>query len=1454
MNALLMPRPDPGPLQRMRMSLLKALRKVTSGPAQLTLYALAAGALALSVGTPLPPVLAVLASSVGANALYDILKKVAEGQDGDTEALETQLHRVALELKTRDFLEDDAQQRAIGGLIRDTALLKQAVEHAEYATLVAISHQSEGHAVLIQALHSDLVYISDFLTRILAQQAEQATRDQVEKLDRRLENLLGALQEQVTRSTQPRPAQGPVRVLWIHESETRDPGIDRIQAALHAHGFALLEPALHVSEPFPHRVENWRSVLGSADRVLIVLDELRVLSETTRDALADALAACKPVTVVWRGQEPLAFPPDVERVERVIFRTGQDEAMPLADLIQRLSAPPTIVGRLLEVPALPPRRLPRPAELAHLHALIIERRGRTTSYQTSHITLLEGMGGIGKSFLAAAFAQACPTRTAFPDGIIWISVGQQPNQGHLYQRIGVALGDNPANYPTDEGTCRVRIQNTLRGKRCLLILDDLWDLPTGRAFQDLVVGTDTDLLITTRNLKIREALGAAACRVDLLDQVQSIDLLQVLTGRLDPGYADVAEALGGLPLALKLAGARMAKEGLTAAAFRARFDRVSRLYTDRRAMERKDRQESLTVSILLGVEAVFGPDQSDVALFDSLGIFPEDTRVPEETVLRLWGHVRPERTAFERHDILLDLADLALIERHDDRTISLHDILHAYTREQLGDRHTATQALLLTAHRPASGWRDLSDDEPYLWDHLAYHLTEAGLGDELALTAVDFLYLARKCRLRSAFAAEADLAAARALNPTDRAVEGLQRRFSQSFAWINRAAQTSDVSATDLAGLLHIQTVHVPGLANSRQALERQAPGSFIGGWRLLPNLPDSHLIRTLPGHASRVLSVALHPSRGVIISASSKGGLVAWSLTGERLRAFSAHPGAMYDVALDAGARTIYTAAADGQVRAWDLASGHLQYATTIPCVRALAVPHVGGVLYAGAADGRIHCLDAQTGRVRSHFAGHEGAILDLACSTDGATIASASNDQTVKLWDVSTGALRVTLHGHTRHVWSVALDARANIVVSGSADGSVRVWDAQTGERHRTLLGHADAVQSVALTADGQTVISASADKTIMIWDWKSGRCLATLEGHHSSVRSLAIGMDSDIAISGSDDGTIKVWDLASARNPDRPSVAQPRAAGLPRAPIRDVIAVSAETGAVVCRAAIGNQDRLRIIPGDPTTDEITVDDWSGLTMSGDGTLVAVSVPHTRETQHSEDATDYIPTLWSTGSSHSDSGCPWPRYYRPSLTLDRSGKVLVACSSQYAILAWDTQTWAEIFRLNNQEVHRHVYNLSPDGTSLVTASEDIQTEVWDLTSGRIRFAYQDVAHTTSVVVSDDHAHIVCGTSEGFVHVRDGRTGRLEATWRVSEFPIGMVRLDRSGRRILSVAGGGSESPYSEVKIWALSTSQCLGTFVADAEITCCDWAPDGCHFLLGGTNGVYSLQVLGERGIPFL
>jgi predicted ATPase len=51
----------------------------------------------------------------------------------------------------------------------------------------------------------------------------------------------------------------------------------------------------------------------------------------------------------------------------------------------------------------------------------------TSAKQT---TALQGMGGIGKSVLAAAFARSAKARRAFSDGIVWIKVG---------------LGGNPLN-------------------------------------------------------------------------------------------------------------------------------------------------------------------------------------------------------------------------------------------------------------------------------------------------------------------------------------------------------------------------------------------------------------------------------------------------------------------------------------------------------------------------------------------------------------------------------------------------------------------------------------------------------------------------------------------------------------------------------------------------------------------------------------------------------------------------------------------------------------------------------------------------------------------------------------------------------------------------------------------------------------------------------------------------
>ena len=53
------------------------------------------------------------------------------------------------------------------------------------------------------------------------------------------------------------------------------------------------------------------------------------------------------------------------------------------------------------------------------------------------------MGGIGKSVLAASLARDEEVRQAFPDGVFWLTVGQNPSLKNLQFELAQALGKSP---------------------------------------------------------------------------------------------------------------------------------------------------------------------------------------------------------------------------------------------------------------------------------------------------------------------------------------------------------------------------------------------------------------------------------------------------------------------------------------------------------------------------------------------------------------------------------------------------------------------------------------------------------------------------------------------------------------------------------------------------------------------------------------------------------------------------------------------------------------------------------------------------------------------------------------------------------------------------------------------------------------------------------------------------
>ena len=160
----------------------------------------------------------------------------------------------------------------------------------------------------------------------------------------------------------------------------------------------------------------------------------------------------------------------------------------------------------------------------------------------------------------------------------------------------------------------------------------------------------------------------------------------------------------------------------------------------------------------------------------------------------------------------------------------------------------------------------------------------------------------------------------------------------------------------------------------------------------------------------------------------------------------------------------------------------------------------------------------------------GHTDSIGKIVFSSDGATLASASEDRTIRLWDVATGTHRHTLTGHNSHIYSVAFSPDGLTLASGSENGRIRFWNVTTGQYRVTLEGHSSSVRSVAFSPDGQTLASGSSDRTIRLWDATTGLYKVTLEGHSETINSVAFSPDGQTLASGSSDRTIRLWDATT------------------------------------------------------------------------------------------------------------------------------------------------------------------------------------------------------------------------------------------------------------------------------------------------------------------------------------
>ncbi len=175
------------------------------------------------------------------------------------------------------------------------------------------------------------------------------------------------------------------------------------------------------------------------------------------------------------------------------------------------------------------------------------------------LTAVRGWPGVGKTTVAAALANDSDIRAAFPDGILWASLGERPNLfAELFSWLHALTGGQPPQCRTAHDAS-TQIASRLRDRRALLIVDDVWQIEHAKPFQ--VGGKHCAALVTTRSNEIAQAL--APTRDDIywlpvLTEEKALDLLRALAPSVVKAHPDEARALvrdlEGLPLALQVAG------------------------------------------------------------------------------------------------------------------------------------------------------------------------------------------------------------------------------------------------------------------------------------------------------------------------------------------------------------------------------------------------------------------------------------------------------------------------------------------------------------------------------------------------------------------------------------------------------------------------------------------------------------------------------------------------------------------------------------------------------------------------------------------------------------------------------------------------------------------------------------------------------------------------------------
>ncbi|MCY6492181.1 eIF2A-related protein [Leptolyngbya sp. GGD] len=221
-----------------------------------------------------------------------------------------------------------------------------------------------------------------------------------------------------------------------------------------------------------------------------------------------------------------------------------------------------------------------------------------------------------------------------------------------------------------------------------------------------------------------------------------------------------------------------------------------------------------------------------------------------------------------------------------------------------------------------------------------------------------------------------------------------------------------------------------------------------------------------------------------------------------------------------------------DCTIKVWDIASSK--------CIRviqahehwvlSLALHPSGRMLASSSMDRTVKLWDWQTGECLQAIAVRD-SVWRMEWSPDGQKLAGGSDDHTVTLWDRTLSCLQV-FQGHQSWVWAVAWSRDSKTLATVSHDHVMKLWDTQTRCCVKTLQGHSNSSWCVQWSKDGVHLLSSNTNHTVQLWNSQTGECVRVFQGHRKEVLCAAWSPNEQLIASCGTDNTVRIWDVQAGK----------------------------------------------------------------------------------------------------------------------------------------------------------------------------------------------------------------------------------------------------------------------------------------------------------------------------------